>query len=351
MIEWLLPDRERRHLLQFHVLPQLAYGPRVTWAGGLIAFALAAQVLWPTTPVAASLVVSLPLLLAGNALLLVKGYNLQPSYSVTTGDWEKTTREKFRAARRLQDDVATWDQAFADVTCVLGVVGLLLVGGAVFVVTMALASNPRTEAWAPLLAIDAVALLLPHWISGTRRGWRPVALRQQIDALDTALRAIDGYEDPPCQIQPMFEMAGKGDKRTPIAARVFVRFPDGPDDLLGLQYQVSINDVQGTKYPYLYAVIVARKSFGLLGEPLKECRRRLRPTDEPGGLLGWLGITTTDGKLTIERSSEKDVDVIIIRQHTTKQSGYHTDGPVIAKIARGAWGVAGSLAAPPLKAS
>ena len=345
-----LPDRERRHLLQFYLMPQLGYGPRVMWAGGVIVAALAIQILWPSSPVAASLVVSLPMLLAGNLLLLVQGYNLQPAYSVRRGDWEKTTREKFRDASRLQDKVASWDQAFADVTCPLGLVGLLMVGGMVAVMTMALASNSGTVAWAPVFAVDAAVLLLPHWISGTRRGWRPVALRQQIDSLQTALRTLDSFEDPPCQIQPMFEVAGKGDKRTPIAARVFVRFPDGPEDLLGLQYQVSINDVQGTKYPYLYAVIVARKSFGLLGEPLLECRRRLVPRGETGGVLAWLGVTQPKDKLTVESSSEDDVDVIIIRQHTTKKSGYHTGGQAISNIARAAWQVASDLAAPPVAA-
>jgi hypothetical protein len=178
--------------------------------------------------------------------------------------------------------------------------------------------SSSTQHWAVVFAVDAAVLLLPHWITGTRRSWRPVSLTQQIDALETALAVVEGQQEPPCQIQPMFQMVGKDDHRTPLGARVFIRFPDGPKDFLGLQFQISINDVQGTKYPYLYAVIVARNSFHLLSQHLTEARR------------------ICDG-LTVEASREQDVEVIVIRQPTTKTSGYHTKSSAIARISRAAW--------------
>ena len=341
-----LPDRERRHLLQFYLLPELGYLTRIALAGGLIALGLAIQLLWAPPEVVLMLVGTLPIILAGNSLLLAQGFNLAPGYSVTHGEWEKTTRDRFQEVRELQDSGRSWDHAFADVTCVLGVICLLGIGCLVFVITFALASNRQMYYWAPVFAADALCLFLPHWISGTRRGWRPVALREQVDALETAVQAIDRYEDPPCQIQPMFEVAGRDDLRTPIGARVFIRFPDGPKGLLGLQFQVSINDVQGTNYPYLYAVVVARKSFGLLGEPLAECHRRLPPPIQPSGLLGLFGVGKKN-YLIVEDSSEEDVDVIIIRQHTTKQSGYHTEPATIAKLACEAWNFASGLVETP----
>ncbi|MFV1965019.1 MAG: hypothetical protein ACC628_06320 [Pirellulaceae bacterium] len=41
--------------------------------------------------------------------------------------------------------------------------------------------------------------------------------------------------------------------------------------------------------------------------------------------------------LTVEGTPENDVGVIVIRQHTTKTSGYHTKPKAIARIARAAW--------------
>ena len=137
-------------------------------------------------------------------------------------------------------------------------------------------------------------------------------------SLEAGLQAIERFEDPPCQIQPMFQLAGSGKNRTPVAARVFIRFPDGPEDFLGLQFQVALNDVQGTKYPYLYAVIVAKKPFGLLQNHMQ-------------------AISSAAQSLTVEPSREEDVEVIVIRQTTTKQSGYHTDAAAARRIAHFAW--------------
>ncbi|MFV1965020.1 MAG: hypothetical protein ACC628_06325 [Pirellulaceae bacterium] len=254
-----LPDRERRHLLQFYLAPKMGYRTRLGLAAGLIATGLLLQLLWPSQERAYMVTFSV-LLLAGNAFLLVRGYNLRPRHRLSRGDWEKTTRDRFRQVRELEKKVRSWDETFADCTCVTGLVCLAALAATVAFVTFLLNSQAGTRSWAPVFAIDAAVLLLPHWVTGTRRGWKPVTLRQHIDSVEAALKAIESFSDPPCQIQPMLNMAGKGDKRVPIEARAFIRFPDGPEEFLGLQFQVSVNDVQGTKYPYLYAVIVARPS-------------------------------------------------------------------------------------------
>jgi len=336
-----LPDRERRHLLQFYLLPKLSYIPRLGWAGILILAGLAVQLLVPSSSMPTLLICSLPLLLAGNLLLLVRGFNLKPEHMRRRGEWEKTTRDRFLRMREMENEVRRWDETATDLTCATGVISALLLAIGVAFVVIVLAASPSTRFWAPLFAVDAGVLLIPHWITGTRRGWRPVALRQQIDALEFALAGVDQFAQPACQIQPMFEMTGKGDRRMPINARVLIRFPDGPEDFYGVQIQVTLNDVQGTKYPYLYAVLVARKPLKLVDRHLAAVRKLAKtPTDsEPsfwGGILGG----KKGGRLTIESSHDKDVDVIVIRQHTTKQSGYHTKPSAITRIVRTAWAAA-----------
>lgn len=317
MTNRLLPDRERRHLLQFYVWPKLDYGRRWMIAGILIVAGLTLQLLLPTRLVLPFLIVTVPLLLFGNLFLLVRGYNLTPD-QLFGGTWEKTTRDRFREVREMEKRVNQWDETFADVTCLQGLVFLVMVGGVIALVVFMLSQSTAMEHWAIVFAVDAGVLLLPHWFTGTRRAWRPVSLKQQIDSLETALAVIERQQSLPCQIQPMFQMAGQGDRRTPVAVRVFIRFPDGPEDFLGLQFQVSINDVQGTKHPYLYAVVVARKSFHLLSQHLAETRK----------------ICTG---LTVEQSQEEDVEVIVIRQKTTKTSGYQTKPTAITRIATAAW--------------
>ena len=313
-----LPDRELRHLLQFHVAPKMSYGTRLAAAGGLISAGLAAQLLWMSHSLAPLFIISLPLLLAGNSFLLVRGYNLKPSHRMFGGDWEKTTRDRFREACKLEDQVRRWDQTFADLTCLPGALCLIVIAAAAALIWFVMQSQANTVFWAPVFVADTVVLLAPHWITGTRRGWRPTELIQQVKSLETALNAIEQFEDPSCQIQPMFQLAGTGENRTPVAARVFIRFPDGPEDFLGVQFQVALNDVQGTKYPYLYAVIVAKKTFGLLETYASS-------------------VVRSASSLTVEPSSEGDVEVTVIRQATTKTSGYHTDSAAVRNIACVAW--------------
>jgi hypothetical protein len=287
-------------------------------AGGLISAGLAIQLLVTTRTPGPLIAVTAPLLLLGNLLLLVRGYNLKPSQSLHGGDWEKTTRDRFQEIRKLESQVKRWDQTFADLTCVPGVLCLIGLGGAVALVWYLLQATESTRFWGPVFLADAIVLLVPHWVTGTRRGWRPTELVQQVESLQTAMMVLDHYDDPPCQIQPMFQLAGRDSNRTPIAARVFVRFPDGPEDLMGVQFQVALNDVQGTKYPYLYAVIIAKKSFGLLEEHLRAVQRLA-----PG--------------LKVEPSRESDVEVVVIRRPTTKTSGYHTEARMIRRIAQRTW--------------
>ena len=70
-----------------------------------------------------------------------------------------------------------------------------------------------------------------------------------------------------------------------------------------MQCQVKINQVQGNKYPYCYFVAVAKPGLGILG------------------VAEGLAVS---GRITVEPQRQGDVDVIVIRGHTTRRSGYHT---------------------------
>ena len=84
-----LPDRERRHLLQFYIQPRMGYRTRMGLAAGLIIVGLAVQLLWFNDSVVWLLIVSLPFLLVGNLCLLVRGYDLRPSHRLHGGTWRK----------------------------------------------------------------------------------------------------------------------------------------------------------------------------------------------------------------------------------------------------------------------
>ena len=315
----LLPDRERRHLLQFHVLPRLGYGARMVVAAALMLAGLALQTQLPPQALGQMFACTLPLLLAGTSFLLVRGYDLEPAGKLRAGEWERTTRERFQEAIQLEKTMWRWDQSFVDITCPLGCFTLVILAGTVVLACVGLAAQYQAWDWAPVVGADAAVLLLPHWVIGTRRTWRPVALRQQIEALEAALERMSAFMIAPFEAQPMFQMGGEGAQRVPMSARVFVRFTNAPEDFLGMQLQVAINNVQGTKYPYLYAVLIAKESFNLL-DPKRLASVRQRT-----------------GGLTVETKKEGDIHVIVIRQTTTRRSGYHTKPATIREITEAAW--------------
>ena len=81
-----------------------------------------------------------------------------------------------------------------------------------------------------------------------------------------------------------------------------VDIKDRDKDFLGLYGQVVLNEVQGKSYPYFYVVLVARRGYGL---------------EATGKGVFRPGVTT-------EFKVQDQVEVFVIRQKTTKTSGYHT---------------------------
>jgi len=157
---------------------------------------------------------------------------------------------------------------------------------------------------------DAAVLVLPHWFSGIRRILKNDPLVIKVENL---LAIIDLWEnvrqDGEVLTVQMEVCTGKSGE-IPKDAKLILR-PGGADDtFLGLQVQVTINNVQGKDYPYLYCVLVARHEFGLLD------RLDLDPPT----------------KIIAEPKREEQVDIVVIRQHTTKQSGYHTKRSACARI-------------------
>jgi hypothetical protein len=69
-----------------------------------------------------------------------------------------------------------------------------------------------------------------------------------------------------------------------------------------------INEVDGKSYPYFYVVLVARKGYGL---------GKVHPHSAAHNLL-------------LEFKVQEETEVLVIRQKTTKTSGYHTN-PVMVK--------------------
>jgi hypothetical protein len=74
---------------------------------------------------------------------------------------------------------------------------------------------------------------------------------------------------------------------------------------------VVLNEVQGSSFPYFYVVLVARRDSGL--------RSLYDDFSAPAEIIS-------------EFKYQDDVEVLVVRQKTTKTSGYHTKTPAALRI-------------------
>ncbi len=157
----------------------------------------------------------------------------------------------------------------------------------------------------PLIAavVNAVILFLGLALSGRRSAWMPHALDIKTKIVKRMIESPLIKDDPALQVIPYLEMGETVNGSFPNDTRLLLRFTGAPKEFIGLQGQISINSVKSRNYPYFYVVVIARPEFNLFGKYKRQ----------------------TLDKIVVERKKTGEVDVIVIRQKTTKTSGYHTN--------------------------
>lgn len=151
--------------------------------------------------------------------------------------------------------------------------------------------------------VNAVILFGGLALSGRRSAWMPSALDIKAAVVKRMLTSSLISGDPALQAVPYLEI-GKGEKgEFPNDTRFLLRYKDAKKSFIGLQGQISINRVKGRAYPYFYMVLIAKHNYELLKK---------------------FGAHTLNN-IVIEQKRTEEVDVIVIRQKTTKTSGYHTN--------------------------
>jgi hypothetical protein len=303
----LLLSEDERGVVIFRIWQSLRYVPRMILSLSLVAVGILLQC--AGAPPLAGFI----LILGGNLLLLVKGYDNRVKLDAYSPDsaWETVEPGKLTEFAVLQRRVIAWDRSLLDISNPLGAVAFIGVLLFLFVLLRVTVS----DRFLFILGVDAVLLLAPHWLSGMRRVsllMKP-ALNVKIEALLALVRTVqaevarDGWE-----IVTYAQLSG-GDARVPQDVKLKIAPPEPPADFLGFYVQVVTNNVQGRDYPYVYTVVVAKQGYGL-----KPVADRFRPGP----------------KQTREFEAKRDVEYIVLRQTTTKRSGYHTKPGTAATIFR-----------------
>jgi hypothetical protein len=277
------------------------YWVRYGLAAGL--FGLGAWV-WLSTAVAP---LGLVLVLVGHLPLWVRPQRLAPGGATPVHEevWAPVEEGWYERIVRHEQAGARWDATPWDVTNGLGCLTLLGAAGVLGVVTV-VASAGEAEVQAQLLALFAV-LFVPVWLNGWRHRWNASELRLKGKALEVALaaaRTSHAWFEP----VPLLALREGRRGRYPVDARLMLR-PKGAAEgsFLGVQVQVTLNTVNGVRYPYLYCVVLAKAGYRF-------------PSIRKG-----------DGLVT-EQETKEGVSYVVIRQHADNSGGWHTKDGDIARI-------------------
>lgn len=322
--------------LQFAISPKIPIGNRLVW----IAFLLLAGFVVQLT---VSVLLGWFLFLAGCLLGIIRGKSNAPKIR-GKGEWANTTIEELEQIEKLSIRIRSWrarTDAFRATSCggcVVTLMGLL----ALFISTFLIGKyvdrvvdgyDMFSKMFVPLAdgglivsvwVLDVLTLFVPIWFAGGISAWEPPELPRKAKYL---LDIHKRYKvEPELDFLPSLYVQKKDDRAIPTDARLMIKFKDSPTEFLGVQVQISLNSVQNTNYPYCYAVILAKKDFGLV--------RRTQPYLKDGDKTGLAGLFKSENDRKemahqkfadsiAEIESQTDVDVVVIRQLTVG-SGYHT---------------------------
>lgn len=242
------------------------------------------------------------LLGTGTALSLIKGYHPKPRLQGRE-KWNQVTPDEFQKVLNKQKQINRWDIDFFDSSNWLGLGSMifLIILGILCFFTGEMIANEALRLYIPF---NCGVLLLPHWLFGSREYLKKDQLMIKIKFLQKILNKLKTPDD--VQTLPMMSTRKtQQDQDVPMDVRLMIRALAGPPTFLGLQVQISINTVQGHAYPYLYCVLIAKPESDLFKETIiKKFHHK---------------------KIILEKNNSHDVDVLVIRQLTSKTSGYHTN--------------------------
>ncbi len=291
-----LPDPFRQGDIQFITAKRLSYLARLKVISGLFVAGILVQLFlhfW----------LGLLLLAAATTLGLIRGYAAKPE---PTGKevWGQVTPDEYKKVKAKQQQLRKWDIDCFDITNRLGAATFFGAVAFCFAVWFILGHSFGKERIATYWAWDVLVVLAPHWVTGVRSFLTKDKLIIKIDLLEKIMETLSAPSD--IQVLPMLSTRETEEGgRIPMDARLMIRFLDAPEFFLGMQVQVSLNNVQGKDYPYLYCVLIAKK---------EACIFKVKRTR----------IGAAPRQIVFEETESEGVDVFVIRQLTTKNSGYHT---------------------------
>lgn len=293
------PSPEDQDLIKFYMLKSLSYTTRMLIYIGCIVVGFLLQIItvsfWPG---------GIPLIFA-SLFILVRGYSSQPTPVSKNykGSWTKTNIEKIHQINQIKKSINKWDKDALDISNGLGCVtfGVVIIFLVLIFVTIATQVSNKV---AFIFIMDSIILIASIWFNGMKTKGHQEILYIKTDIVIELEKYFTNIKKDSENFVPSIILdQDKNGKEFPTDCRFNVVFDNAPTDFYGIQAQININ-VVSTNYPYFYCVITAKEGFGL--------EKYVRRISIPKSIV-------------MQYSKDDGAEVIVIRQHTTKSSGYHTN--------------------------
>lgn len=305
----LLPTAAEEALLEFS-LGEAVVRRRMLLAAGLFAAGalLLAWLPWPVAMLGAAVI------LAGHAPVWVRSQSTTPGGATPRHEeiWAPAEEDWLERVRKHEGRGRRWDASPYDLSSPLGFFALVGVALVLAVPLAWLAGTAGVGAGARFL-YGAAALLLPLWLNGMRTTWNPSELLKKGESLEAALRTVEEHGEG-FEPVPMLALREGRRGKYPVDAKLMLRpVREDGSGFLGVQVQVAMNNVKGTDYPYLYAVVLGEPGFRL---PRAAALR-----------------SPADGRpLVYEKGEGNGAVFLVVRQHADRLGGWHTEAEDVHRI-------------------
>lgn len=299
-------DSAEQGIVVFKIWKSLAYKKRILLSSVLIIIGLIIQLVTKT------LLPGVVIVFIGNLFLLPSGYDnrIKIGRYNPKATWENVGKSKLEEFLKLDKQIAKWDRSSMDISNPLGFFTFLVI--LAVLVILFIISLFEEDTALKIISVNGAVLLIPFWVTGVRSKYRILKVVQKIELIVKLLSREEAQAKlKPHDVDYYFLMGGLEKTKAPVDVKFRINIKDRHKDFLGLYGQIVLNYVQSTSYPYFYMVLVARQGFGL-----DSIYKNYTP---PNPVIK-------------EYKVQSDVEVLVIRQRTTRKSGYNTKDKQIRQI-------------------
>jgi len=293
--------------LVFHIFPRMENSLRLLIFMALFGGGLCLQLITGNFWLGAAMIA------ASSAIMLNKGVDSRlhiERYHHKT-EWKPSSRLQIEEIIKMNKSLKRWDRSGFEVSSCLGgfVFLIVVVIGFYFLIQGAETNNNNYI----FMAGNFLILFVPQFMTGFKK--IDNANRITIYAAN-CLKTADIVDTLDKSVKVSFLTLLTENAKTkalfPKEVKMKMMLDNAPETFLGCYGQLSINKVGATDFPYFYTVLIFKPEFGLQNK--------------------FNNIQLRNTAMLKEFSTDQGVEVLVLRQVTTRTSGYSTNDKAVRGI-------------------